>query len=494
MPSPDFSQYVDLTIFDRQPGDVYDDAVEYAKTVLPEFEPRVGTVEDALLQSVAYVGGELIAAINRLPNGLFEGLLNLMNFPRRQATYARSFAIFTAVDTTGVTIPRGTQVGYLDETNEGTILYVFQTDEPASIPTGSAVSGLVPIVAVETGEVPPMDEEQQLLLLTTSNKLFQVELADQIIQGKPGETDVEYFTRASTHLASMSESLCTSRQISKKILSILAGSVGTDIVFEDAEFSTGWRCATYDLTACPKIQPTGNFDRDTGTVTVTVPSGHGIVAGIEPDYIRVYTPRDPSDPEAVDGSDFDGIFAVSAVTATSVSWLQSGDDETFDASRSFIYNLTNISTEASNVSGNATIFICDEHGIPPITADADRILDEVRERAIAGLTVHYVPPIIVDVDVTCTVTVNESYSAAEVIEVATQYIEELISPAFWNWSPRLRLNYAIARIAQVEGIDYVNSIEFDIEDDVPAYLEDGDVVFNYRGTLPRLTAAITSAA
>jgi hypothetical protein len=493
MASPDFSPYADLTIFDRQPGDVYLDAVEYARTALPEFEPRVGTVEDALLQSVAFVGGELIAAINRLPNGIFEGLLNLFQFPRRQATFARGFAVFTSVDATGVRIPAGTQVGYLNETNEGTILSVFQTEEPASIATGQTVSGLVPIVSVGSGEVPPIEDGQQLLLLTTSNKLFSVELSGNIDPGKPGESDFEYFTRASTHIASLSEALATSRQITKKILSILANSVGTDIVFEDIEYSNAWRANTYDLTSSPSIQPTGDFARTTGVVTVTVPTGHGVVAGLEPDYVRVYTPRDPDNPESVDGSNFDGIFVVSGVTSTSISWEQPGDNDTFDASASKIYNMTNIATDASNVPGHATAFICDEHGVPPTINDAEVILDEVRERAIVGLTVHYVPPLIIDVNLTCTLTINESYSAVEVIDVAKQYIEDVISPTQFPWTSRLRLNYAIAKVAQVEGVDYVNSISLDLPDDTAAYLEDGDVVFAYRGTLPRVSATITSA-
>lgn len=493
MASPDFSPYVDLTLFDRQPGDVYLDAVNYARTVLPEFEPRIGTVEDALLQSVSYVGGELIAAINRLPNGLFEGLLNLFQFPRRQATFARGFAVFTAVDATGVRIPAGTQVGYLSETNEGTLLFVFQTEEPASIATGQTVSGLIPIVAVDTGEVPAIESGQQLLLLTTSNKLFSVEVSGNIDPGKPGESDFEYFSRAATHISSLSESLATSRQITKKVLSILAGSVGNDLIFEEVEFSNAWRAITYDLTRSPVIQPSGNFSRSTGTVTVTVPSGHGVVAGLEPDYVRVYTPRDPDDPDSVDGSDFDGIFVVSAVTATSISWEQAGDDDTFDATNSRIFNLTNIRTDASNVTGNASIFICDEHGVPPTANDAEVILQEVRERAIVGLSVHYVPPLIVDVDLTCTLTINESYSATEVVAVAKQYIEDVISPTQFPWLSRLRLNYAIAKIAQVEGVDYVNSLSFSLPDDTAATLEDGDVVFMYRGTLPRVTATLTSA-
>jgi len=493
MASPDFTQYVDLTIFDRQPGDVYLDAIDYARTVLPEFEPRVGAVEDALLQSIAYVGGELIAAINRLPNGLFEGLLNLFQFPRRQATFARGSAIFTAVDATGVRIPAGTQVGYLNEGNDGTVLFVFQTEEPASIATGETVSGPIPIAAVDTGNVPPIESGQQLLLLSTSNKLFSVELSGDILDGKPGESDFEYFARAATHIASLSESLATSRQISKKILSILSGSVGTDLIFEDVEFSNAWRAITYDLTQCPVIQPTGTFSRSSGTVTVTVPEGHGVTASFTPDYIRVYTARDPDDPESEDGSSFDGLFSVDSVTDTTISWSQAGDDETFSADATRIFNLSNIATDVSNVTGNATIFICDEHGTPPTEADAEVILNEIRERAIAGLTLHYVPPLIIDVDITCTITVNESYSATEVIDVAKQYIEDAISPRLFQWSPILRLNYAIAKIAQVEGVDVVNSISFDLPDDTAASIEDGDVVFSYRGTLPRVSATITSA-
>jgi len=51
MPSPDFSQYIDLTTDDRTAEDLYDEAVEYARIALPEFTPRVGTIEDSILQA-----------------------------------------------------------------------------------------------------------------------------------------------------------------------------------------------------------------------------------------------------------------------------------------------------------------------------------------------------------------------------------------------------------------------------------------------------------
>ena len=78
MASPDFSNYIDLTVNDKQPDEIYNDAIDYAKIALPEFSPRSGTVEDAVLQSTAYMAGVTSGSINRLPNGLMEGIMRLI--------------------------------------------------------------------------------------------------------------------------------------------------------------------------------------------------------------------------------------------------------------------------------------------------------------------------------------------------------------------------------------------------------------------------------
>ena len=107
MPSPDFSDYIDLTINDKSITDVYDEAVEYAQTSFPEFSPRTGTIENALLESVAYSTGSLIATINRLPDGLMEGLLKLMGFNRIEATASTGTVLIELSVNTGATIVSG---------------------------------------------------------------------------------------------------------------------------------------------------------------------------------------------------------------------------------------------------------------------------------------------------------------------------------------------------------------------------------------------------
>ena len=54
MASPNFAQYIDLTINNKTTETVYNDAVEYAQIALPEFSPRVGTIENALLEAMSH--------------------------------------------------------------------------------------------------------------------------------------------------------------------------------------------------------------------------------------------------------------------------------------------------------------------------------------------------------------------------------------------------------------------------------------------------------
>ena len=112
MPSPDFSEYVDLTIFDKDITDVYDDAVEYAQIALPEFNPRAGTIENAILEATSHQTASMIATLNRMPDGLMEGILKLIGFDRIEATPSLGTVLITLSVDTGQTIASGTVFSY----------------------------------------------------------------------------------------------------------------------------------------------------------------------------------------------------------------------------------------------------------------------------------------------------------------------------------------------------------------------------------------------
>jgi hypothetical protein len=217
MASPDFSNYIDLTLFDTTANTIYNDAVEYAKTSFPEFSPRVGTVENAILEAFAHASFNLTSTINRLPDGLMEGLLKLMGFSRIEATPASGVIEIEVTINTGVTISAGTIVSY-DVFDTGGVLtqYLFETTEDLTIASGNT-SGTVNVVAVATEEYPDIPVPQSLTLVSTTPYVFQVELQSLSTVGTNTESDEEYFNRAVRYLASLSTAIVTANQMTNYV-------------------------------------------------------------------------------------------------------------------------------------------------------------------------------------------------------------------------------------------------------------------------------------
>ena len=117
MASPDITPYVDLTIYDPESQTIFLDSLEYALYALPEFAPREGSIELVLLQAMALQVREAALAINRVPGAVTEVLLKLLDVERQTGTKATGYAKFTGVSTTSFTVPVGTRLYYLENTN-----------------------------------------------------------------------------------------------------------------------------------------------------------------------------------------------------------------------------------------------------------------------------------------------------------------------------------------------------------------------------------------
>lgn len=240
MTSPDFREYVDLTINDLQPDEIYTQAKEYAILALPEFDPRTGTVEDAVLQAVSYASGLVTGAINRLPNGLIEGLMQLLGFNRRQATFATGKVQFSVIDDAGITIPGGTQLAYNEVRDNTTIVHIFETIQPVTVDVGDEVSPEVGIVALEAGVKPVIADGELLTILTPIGRLFDAEFKGSLVQGADSESDSSFFNRASTYFLSLSSSLATATQTTSYVLT---------------NYPDAYRTQAYDLRKLPVFKP-----------------------------------------------------------------------------------------------------------------------------------------------------------------------------------------------------------------------------------------------
>lgn len=240
----DFSQYISLRPFDASPTAIYLDAIDYARIALPEFQPRQGTPEDAILQAVSYISSLNISAINRLPDRLMAGLVGMMGVSLDDGSKTVVDIQFTATTTDGATIPQGTVVRYDYEfLGERNSVY-FETTEELTIlavdPEDALPSGVVEASCLVVGTTIPLANETQLEIETPTADILNCQLYGTVTEGTNPETEVEYLTRAVNFLSSLSSAFAKAEQVD----SYIASNYGSTIS----------RSKTYDLT-----NPNGDY-------------------------------------------------------------------------------------------------------------------------------------------------------------------------------------------------------------------------------------------
>jgi hypothetical protein len=218
MASPDITPYSDLTVFDKQPDEIYDDQVAYGRIVLPEWTPVAGSVEDALLQAASGVTGELLAAINRVPSSILEALLKLFGIERSTGSPPVAQIHVDFIDDQNRKVPAGTRFGWLDTSTTNPQLYVFETQEEF---TASQQDSMVVVEAVGTlrEKYPELDEGTPIRLLSNVSYVVRAFLEEDLDSGQDPETDQNYFTRAIAILKSYSAALVLPHQFETYVIS-----------------------------------------------------------------------------------------------------------------------------------------------------------------------------------------------------------------------------------------------------------------------------------
>lgn len=218
MSSPDISQYKDIAFYDKQPVDIYNDALDYARVALPEFSPRVGSIESAVLQANAVMTGEVVAAINRMTPGLVEVLLQLFNVERNSGTPATGSILITVMDNTGYVVPKGTRFGYLDRSNpDDPFLFAFDTIADAAVPPGQTTV-TVGVSAVFQAVYPALPAGQALQLITPVAFIMSAVLSTGLSVGTAPEDDSTYFSRAIATLNSYSACMVLPGQFQQYVI------------------------------------------------------------------------------------------------------------------------------------------------------------------------------------------------------------------------------------------------------------------------------------
>lgn len=463
MPSPDFSTYINFTGFDEQPASVYQEAVTYAQTALPEFNPRPGTIEDAILQAGAYVGALSIGAINRLPDGLIEGILKIMGISRIEAT-AGTVDVEIEFFDAGQTVDAGSVFVYDYFDGSQVIQLPFVLNDAVTAGVGETVVSAT-LTSLINGVIPAISIGTQFLPASPSAIIFSCTTTSVISQGNSGETETQFLNRAATYLQSLSSTLNTATQIENYIL---------------FNYSNVKRCKVADLAKPTAFTSTSASGYHSGTsASAYVNQAFASSASAHPGTTyRIITPE------------FYGIESY-ANTFPSGIYTTVSDSLSLNSAQSLITYTDNISSTASagefvdvimmdtllssyvennEMPGHFAIFVLGENGLPVGRSTRTIIKSDIESKVSAGLVFDVVDASVFYLNITATIAVRAGYNSTTVSGDVKAEIEAYVSPDQWPlFDSSIRIFDLVGKILSVEGVQYVSSFNTSIPEypDVP---------------------------
>lgn len=459
MASPDARSYIDLTVYDLQPIDIYDAAIEYARTSLPDWTPVTGSIEDAIVQSASYMTGQLLGAINRLPSGNIEGLLRLLGVERNSGTAASATVEIQMIDDFGHTIPSGTRCGFSETIGDETTLYIFESTSPIDIPAGVSSASAV-LEGVTLAEYPALAAGQNLQLLSAVSSIDSIALTQDLKTGGDAESTAEFLNRGINKFASLSEALVTPAQFTAYIIDTYTGA---------------YRATT--TSRLKKEKTVTSLSRTSGTVTADIGASHGLAIG---DVIRLV--NSPS------GS-FDGVYTLSGISGASVSWGQSGTNATTGNTGAV---LLSHKLQTPDQNGYVSVYVSDVGGASLSDLSIQAIEDDLTDRCVAGLTVRVDNAKVVGVNIAATVTLKSNNVSGQSIETAIQSaLDQYVHPDYWPWDSAIYKNEIISLIDQVPGVGRVVSVTLTTSNSTYITESSGDLIFARKGILPLNTSTIS---
>jgi hypothetical protein len=168
--SPDYTEYIDLSIYDKDPIDIVEAGKATLQARIPDWVPSNTNIEVMLMEALAVEVGETIYSLNRLPETMLRVLLALYGVPRDAGTPPTVDVRFYPYDGSDYVIPAGTEVSILTTTGEYMSFYtdeedwmygnprtisctaVANTNIANGIPSGTAASVIDAVIGVEYAE------------------------------------------------------------------------------------------------------------------------------------------------------------------------------------------------------------------------------------------------------------------------------------------------------------------------------------------------------
>jgi hypothetical protein len=469
----DFSEYVDLSIFDKEPGDIYRDSIELARLSLPDFNLRPGTPEDAIFQAAAYVSALNINAINRLPDRLMAGIVQMLGYQRQQAISAEVNVEVTIGSYDGGNVPAGTVFVYDSTFEDESEQYAFQTISATTIPAvapgvNTYPSAVITVRSLEPGIIPPLVPGIELSIISSGTNIISAEIAtvSNFANGLNEDTDEDYLSKASTYLRSLSSVLVTPAQVDAYLLTNYPSIVS--------------RVKTLDLT--------WGDDLD-GNLTVYRPSGvvktflSAFEATVQTEAPHLYVVGDVVDLDIFNSSvsaTFNGQHTITSTSNTTFSFTK-------NVGNSASTVVTGSAYAGQDITGYVTV-VAYGNGTELTSVEKLGLITDVRDKSIAGLVMDIVDPTLVTLEITGSVVISDIYEQAALVETIEDVIVEYLSPQSFSFSlDRVRQTQIISLISNIPGVVYVESLSLTPTGSGWLPKHGVDILFRDKGTLPILS-------
>lgn len=203
--TPDLSQYRDLRIYDRDAESLYEVAEQDLIMKLPDWAPREDATEVMLLQALALQVSETMFAINRLPGGIMQILMQMYGVQRDEGSFPNAEITVRVADTFGHTIPAGTRFSLEMPMDQGTI--VFATTEAAEVAVGETTVTITALGEEFTSLANNTPVGTSVELLDSISFVERAQLAIPVFGGRDAESDTEWVARGSARLRRLSDAL-----------------------------------------------------------------------------------------------------------------------------------------------------------------------------------------------------------------------------------------------------------------------------------------------
>lgn len=194
MSSPDLVLFQELELFDRDPQEIVERALQVAQDRFPDWEPRPGNTEVVLLEALAVVVSEFVYAVNRLPRGVTAVLMRLFGSAPSEGVAPTTTMTFTMSDTLPHTVPAGTKVrlalgGSADDLD-------FTTDVALHIPDGAGQGTVAATANRPTDEANGIAAGTQVTLEDPLTFVDTVTLATPVVGGQAPEGELDWLNRS----------------------------------------------------------------------------------------------------------------------------------------------------------------------------------------------------------------------------------------------------------------------------------------------------------